>query len=264
MRGRRGILARKILNVSRNSTASQQFFDRLFTPPTTAREAIYATFIDALVAGGVWAKLDCLYVFAADDESVALTNLRQDAYMAWRDDNAGSVVWTPNSGYSGGAFGRRVNSEFNPSTAVGAKYTRNDAMVFAWSGTTTQLNSVLFETGSSAGSVVGTVLYPRWSSGNVSFQVNQAAESFTAYPGNSDGLWIAQRTGANAAEVLRNNVSLLTTTAASTAPVNAVIGCWCQYVTRVFGIGASLTNSERGALQTAVENFLTSIAGALP
>jgi hypothetical protein len=38
------------------------------------RNAVIDTFIKALVSGGVWDKLDVLYVFAAHDSQAALLN----------------------------------------------------------------------------------------------------------------------------------------------------------------------------------------------
>jgi len=250
---------------STNSVEAQQFYDRLFTPPDTTWEARYGAFIDALVAAGVWAKLDCLYVFCANYESDALCNLKQASYQAGRDESAGAATWTQNSGYSAGGVAKRVSSNFNPSTAISANYTRNDACVFAWSGTATQSNISLISAGSASPAESADIaLYPRWSDNKTYFRVNQAADAGPTYSGDSSGLFLMQRTGAGAIEVFRSNTSIGTAANASTALVNANILVRCAFLTRIFGIGASLNSDQRTALQTASEELVAEVVGSTP
>jgi len=248
-----------------NSAESQQFFNRLFTPPSSIWETRYATFIDALVAAGVWAKLDCLYVFCCDDESAALTNLKQSNYHAGRDESSGSTTWTQNSGYSAGGAARRITSNFNPSTAIGANFTQNDASVICWSGTAAQTSAVLFSTGTAPAQDDKISLYPRWSSNSHTIQINDStASTLAGYTGTSAGLWITQRTGSTAAASYLDNTLVRTSTATSTALVNGNISAWCAFLTRIFGIGASLDSTQRASIQSACNTLVTAAVGSVP
>lgn len=241
-----------------------QFVNRLFTPPTRAREAIYDTFIRALVSSGVWTKLDCLYLFAASDEGAALTNVKQDNFRAYRDEPAGTVTWTANGGYSSGSVNKHINSGFNPTTASSPNFTRNDAMVFAWSGTTTQINIEIIQTGVVNQQLAGTNLYPKWSDGKPYTSINSSADFGTAHANDSSGLYLAQRTASDAAAVYRNGVSLSTSSAASAAIVNSSIYYMCMHTTRIGGIGRSLSAGELTALYDACAAYLTSVVGSVP
>jgi len=247
-----------------NTAEAQQFFNRLFTPPTRAREVVYNTFIKALVDGGIWAKLDCLYCFAAADEGAALTNLKQDNFRAYREEPAGVVTWTANSGYSSGGNNKHISSGFNGTTASSPNFVRNDAMVFAWSGTTTQLNSSIIETGTGNQQLGGTDLYPKWSDGVPYTSINSSTDFGTAHANDSSGLFLAQRTASNAAAVYRNAVSLSTSSAASAAIINSNIYFGCVHLTRIAGIGRSLSAGELTALYNACAAYLTSVVGSVP
>lgn len=241
-----------------------QFINRLFTPPTRAREAVYDTFIRALVSAGVWAKLDCLYCFAAAEESAALTNIKQDSYRAYREEPADVVTWTANSGYSSGGANKHIATGFNPTTASSPNFTRNDAMVFAWSGTTTQSNNALIQTGVSNTQLGGVDLYPKWVTGHLYSSINQSTDFGTTHATDSSGLFLVQRTASNAAASYRSNVQISTSAAASAAMLNSNIYFMCNHLTRIGGIGRSLSAGELTALYNACNAYLTSVVGSVP
>ena len=241
-----------------------QFINRLFTPPTRAREAVYDTFIRALVTAGVWAKLDCLYCFAAADEATALVNLKQDSFRAYREESSGTATFTVNGGYSAGGVTRHISSGFNGTTASSPNFTRNDAMVAAWSGTTTQSNNPLIQTGVGATQLNGVDLYPKWSDGKPYTSINSSADFGTAHANDSSGLYLAQRTTSTAAAVYRNAVSVSTSTTASAAMLNSNIYFFCVHTTRIGIIGRSLSGSELTALYDACAAYITSVVGSTP
>lgn len=246
-----------------NSAEAQQFFDRLLTPPVAVREALYVSFIDDLVAAGVWAKLDALYLYTAADEATGLTNLIQTAYQGARHPIFGSVTFTANAGFS--SSGGNVTSNFNPSTASGAHFTRNDACVFAWSYTTTQINGPFVIDLDGAGATIGNVaIFPKWSDGKAYSRCNAGADMGPTNSGNSSGLFLVQRTASNAQAVYRNDSLLGSDSAASTALANGDLCVRCNHNARIFGIGASLTAGERTALYNALVTYITAVTGGVP
>jgi hypothetical protein len=114
------------------STEANNYFTRLATQPSTARKVLYDAMITSLVAGGVWSKLDALYLFAAASSATALINLKSASYPCTA---VNSPTFTADAGYSlTGASSHRVKTSFNPSTA-GGNQTQDSAHISAWCNT---------------------------------------------------------------------------------------------------------------------------------
>lgn len=249
--------------VAPNSSEAQQFYDRLLTPPTTAREAIYNALIDGLVTDGVWAKLDVLNVACAFDEATALENLIQLSYQSAREQSAGAATFTVDAGWSAGSILRRVTTNFNPSTAVSPKFTQNDGMVMAWIYSTAQINQNALGVGV-AGVDSGSIeIYPKYSDNKVYANLNGTEFGPTA-GADSSGCFIVQRTASNAAAIYRNDTLLGSDTSASAAVTNANIFLRCEHSTRAYAVGASLSAGERTALYNRLATFITAVTGGVP
>lgn len=248
-----------------NSPESQQFFDRLMTPPSSARETIYADYIDGLVVAGVWANLDALYVMCAADEGTIMTNLIQEAYQATRSESASTLTITADVGVSSGSIAKKFNSNFNPTTAVSPKYTRNDAHVSVWISDVTQENVPAIDQGVAGGSNETTVLYPKWSDNNIYWRVNGAGDVTTGIAAASvAGHTLMQRTGANAQEIFKNGVSVGTNANASAALFNGVICARYGRNLRLFSIGKSMTSGQVASFNTLTAALITAITGVTP
>src|SRR4051812_5124572 len=92
--------ARRLLLGRSYWSQSQALFARLTTQPTGQRKWLYNNLIRSLVQGGVWDKLDALYIFAAADQATALTNLRSSSFGATA---VNSPTFTADSGFLGAA-----------------------------------------------------------------------------------------------------------------------------------------------------------------
>jgi hypothetical protein len=251
--------------VAPNSSEAQQFYDRLLTPPTSEREALYNALIDGLVTAGVWAKLDALYLFSAADEATALTNLIQADYAASRLQSSGAAVFTADEGFSDGSTLKLITSNFNPTTAASPNLTQNDAMVGFWSYDAVQVNNWDINQMITSGVILtGIELYPKWSDGKSYYSVNDGVNGGPTNSGDSSGLFLAQRTASNARAIYHNDALLGSDTQASAAPVNGNIVFSCLHDTRVAIIGASLSAGERTALYDRLVACITSITGGVP
>lgn len=247
-----------------NSAEVQQFFDRLLTPPTSAREALYAALIDGLVADGVWAKLDVLNVCCAFDEATALANLVQTSYLSSREQSAGAATFTADQGWSAGSVLRRVTTNFNPSTASSPNFTRNDGMVALWIYSTATVTQNAMGIGN-AGTDIGTVeLYPKYNSTDAYFALNNPPDTTATAGADSSGFFIVQRTASNASAMYRNDGLIGSASVASTAVSNAKIFVRCEHSTRAYAVGASLTAGQRTALYTRLSTFITAVTGGVP
>ena len=105
--------------------------------------AAYTALIDGLVADGIWAKIDALYIFATQTSGNALVNLKSSSYLA---TISGSLTHTADDGYTMAGGSNYVNTGFNASTA-GAGYQQNNAHMSVW----------MFNNNGSMGGTVGTI-----------------------------------------------------------------------------------------------------------
>jgi len=249
-----------------NSAAAQAYFDRLVPYPTSAREAIYGAFVDALVTAGLDSVFDFLYVNCVENGANALTDV-------WRTDRQGQeylltsgLTFTADSGWSGGTAGNHITSRFDPTTATSPRFARNDAMITCYIGSTATVSQPgIFHATDAAPQthLTNVVLWPKFGA-NGSACVNGAEFSF-ANSGDSSGLYVVQRTTSTLTTVWKNGVSLATDAGASAAIQAGVIRfCSGAQTFRIQGAGKSMTTPQLAAWQTAVETLITAIRGSLP
>lgn len=255
------------------SAEAQQFFDRLLTPPTDARANIYAAFIDNLVAGGVWDKLDGLYVFCAADEGTAFTNLISANYTATRRESSGTMTFTVDEGVSNGGAVRYLSTQFNPTTAPSPNFTQNDAMIGGWCGDASVVTNQQFvgdnDSGTApAGADVKMEFYPVYNgTSTVYFRLNDAGTSVIATNPNgtdSSGLFLGQRYSAASQTLFQDGGVIASGTGASSAPNNAQLYFRCVYPTRIGLWGSALTDTQRSDLFDACQTLIAAITGVLP
>lgn len=220
----------------------------------------YKALINGLVADGVWAKLDALYMFATDTSTNALLNLVSATYNATA---TGAPTFTANSGYLGAA-GKYVDTNFNPTTAVAPKYIRNDASIFAWSNTAAQKTGALM--GQVGGAGNAEAIYSRFTDDKTYYIVNATVYS-TATNTDGSGFYHATRTGASATVGYKNGVAAVTDTTASAAPSNVNIAFLTDQASAFTGtvmaggIGSGMTAAQALLLYNRVHTYLQTIAG---
>jgi hypothetical protein len=239
------------------SAEAQQFLDRI-DDPGDPRKALYAGLIDSLVAAGIWAKLDALYVFAADSEANALVNLRQGAFAATK---GGTPTFTVDRGFTGGT-NDYLDTNFNPTTAVGAQFTRDSACLFAWSRTAGQVGAPIIGMAASSNNYI----YPRFTD-NVSYnRTNRGTSSSTYASTDGAGLRSSNRSASNATQCYHQGAQVDTDTDASTALVNnnfvilqANGSAWYTGECAAAGFGASLDATEQDALYDILQTYMTAV-----
>lgn len=142
---------------------TQQYFNRLTTEPDSTHRAYYNTLISALVAAGIWAKLDGLYIFAAPDEAAARVNLISGIWTfgtptsSLMVDSGGGQIFSAYAGinFNGDSWYPSFNfANCNSSNQISA----SDACCFVWSLTSGQHTGSAF-----SGSAQNLDIYPRYS-----------------------------------------------------------------------------------------------------
>ena len=100
-----------------------------------------ATLVRALKSGGVWPLLDRLWLFAAENSTQALTDVKARA-VATVVAGGAAPVFTAARGYKGQHAGY-INSGFNPASG-GANFVQNSASYGCWVETSDSNPSSLF------------------------------------------------------------------------------------------------------------------------
>jgi hypothetical protein len=239
---------------------SEGFFSRLATQPTTARKNLYDTMISALVAAGVWAKLDALYILAAADQATALTNLVQSSYGG---SATNSPTFTADQGFAGGGT-KYISTGFNPTTASAAKFTRNSASIFVWSLTSGTDAGDGF--GYANGNVSAT-LTPRYSDGKNYVLVNDAT-TYSATVADGSGLLHGTRNSSSTKDIYKNGSAQASGfSAASIALINSTLtilkgidGSYSGTIAAA-GLGSGMTSQNAADLYSALHAYLQAVAG---
>ncbi len=246
-----------------NSEAAA-LFARFTTPPTNARKALIDALVGSLKTAGVWAKLDALYLFAAADAQAARQNWVQDLYNATA---VSSPTFTSDRGYTGDGAASYVDSNFNPSTAVAAKFVRDSAYFGFWSRTAGQLSA------SAAGYFDGTNGVTRLArnlSNESSGRINQATPIGTSggLVTDGSGLLGISRSGASANRLSRNGANQFVGTVASSALANGTLrfgATGIGFSTLQFAaglIGQDLSVSDELAAYTPILTYLQAVGAA--
>lgn len=171
-----------------------------------------ATLIRSLKVAGVWTTLDRFWLFAAENSTQALIDLKARAQATIIAGGA-APVFTAGRGYKGQSSGY-IDSNFNCSTA-GGNYARNSGTYGVWVETadTTNTNRLVGNDSSQVSEIaVGAV--------NLAYGCNQGSASGSNTAIATTGLIVPTRTGALATAFYLNATQQATVSAASIALAN--------------------------------------------
>lgn len=243
---------------------------RFTTPPTNARKVLIDNLVGSLKTAGVWAKLDCLYVMAAETAQAAQRNWIKDAHNL---SPVNSPTFTVDRGYDFNGSTQYLNTQYTPSTQA-VQYLQDSASLFVWCTENVQGDG--YSIGAFASNI--TVIIPRRSGAPDTFlaAINAVGTASASIGTTSDSrkLTHAERSGAALTTVYKDGASAATNTVASSGlPTQPIFlgardtdGSPSNYDTRALasaGIGASLGSTAAAALYTALNTYLTAV-GASP
>jgi methionine-rich copper-binding protein CopC len=235
------------------------------TPPDGTRQSVITALVVALKAGGVWTKLDVLYLFAAHEEDLAKINLKDPA--AYPADPVNTPTHTVDRGYAGNGTSSFINTHYIPSSA-GLTMTQDSGHISVWSRTNDQQDRQ--DMGVIAGGNA-IVLQTRIAANSKSFvAINDMSYSDMGTPGTSAGHFIANRAASGTKELFRDGVSQATASVSSTGLPNDRIyicasrdsGTPGNYTTRQYAaasIGAGFTSGEADAFYDALAAYMTAV-----
>lgn len=241
---------------------TQAYLARMPVKPSDARTLVIDRFIQRLKDGGIWGKLDAIYLLAAHDAATARLNLKGSNYTLTAN---GGLTFTADRGYTGNGTNGWLGTGFRPSIANG-KLQRNSAHIGAWVLTDGLSNSG--EIGRSEVTSVDLSLFARNASGSLLARLNDVTYITAANIGDARGHSIGNRSGAAARELFKNGAQVATDTVASTMWSDKELAALRQssaYSARemaAWHFGGSLTATEAAALYAALNEYLVALGAA--
>jgi hypothetical protein len=222
---------------------------------STARLLLVDDLIADLKTDGIFSKLDRLWLFAAENEGSALTDIVGLSLAA----GLSSPTFTTDRGYSGASVG--IDSNFNP-TAGGLKYVQDSACVFAWNDATSTSGALCGLIG------VGNRITPTTGASAFAYGVNSSAAA-TSTISSSTGFFHINRSGSTAQQAYQDGSSVSSDATSSVAVTN---GDWAFLAgatglsnllaggeVSCGGFGQSLNATEAGNLYTRLRTYMTAV-----
>jgi hypothetical protein len=213
-------------------------------------------------ATGCGSILDGLYIFAANTTTTAQLNLCGTSFGLTQ---TGTVTFTADTGYAGNGTTGFFNTGFNPSVAGGA-LALNSSHLGAYVRTSRTTNATTDLLGSSNGVDSALELTPL--AGGQFFAALSDGAAFAPANANTQGYWIASRTGVSADVLYKNgsSSSALNNTSISLNNLNIFVaarnvgGSAQRFSTdqiSAIHFGGSLNATQVGNLSTRVNGLMT-------
>jgi hypothetical protein len=209
----------------------------------------YIRLINGLVKDGIWPRLDVLYIFATQDETVALLNLKSSSFAATKQN---SPTFTADQGFTGLASAN--NNILVPSFTGYPQFTRNNCHVSLWEYSSRPASNVsqLRQNG------ISWIITRNTSD---LFSVVVTAGGMTAANTESRGHFMGHRTASDAEAGYINGVEVVTSNAASGAlgaGTGAVPDSTSTATIAMFSLGLSLAGLQ-AAFYSRLRTYMNAV-----
>ena len=242
------------------------------TPPRIDTADLFNDYIYGLDTCGVLDSLDILYIAAMNNSDNAGINII-DPDGSYNIDDGDTISFTPYEGWDGDGGNDFLNTGFNPSTD-GVHYKLNDAGIFIYVREELADQYEEYEYGIREGSTdPSAYLTGLWSvTKTIYWRTNKSSSnSFVRGTATRQGFFYQERTGVSNEQLFRNNASEqnLTGSASTSLPnadfyilagnVEGSAANFSQNSFSVFGLGSSLSESERTSLYSLTETLMDAL-----
>jgi hypothetical protein len=224
-------------------------------PSWSVADAV-AAFIAGLKTDGTWSKFDALYPFKGCADARGVNLVKPGTYNCTAVNNP---IFSA-AGVKGDGSTSYLDSNFDPTTASGAKFALNDSFLFLWSATESQSNA--YDIGNDNARIGA-----RSTGGNMQTRSNQASGSTTAVP-SSVGMFDWSRANSTGYARHYNGAAVAASTgnstghAAQTFRLCGANGASPQYSGRQIefaGWGSHLTDGEVANLYGRLSTFRAAV-----
>lgn len=237
-------------------------YARMTTPPTELRKSQINALIYTLKTAGVWSKLDALYINAAADSQAALLNWVADQY---NETAVASPTFTVDRGFTGDGVASYLDTGFDATVAVGAKYLRNDSHFAVWCGTNVN-DGAAIDFGNS------NVRICARSSGSAIVRANSPSNDVHTLPSSTSTGWLCvSRDNSANFRIAKNNSASTTISRTSSTLVAMPFYAGAIALTGPVGgnfsvrrqqaahFGGGLTDAQMLATYNAIATYMTAV-----
>lgn len=240
-------IRRPVLFGRRYAAEAVSLFARMATQPDATRLALIDATIRSLIAGGVWAKLDSLYVMAAHDSQAARLNwVANESLTAYN-----SPAFTVDRGFKGDGA-----SAYLTGPLTSAKQSQNDAMILVgvqlWGG---------------SGGVDFLSDWTRQVANPTRSRINDS--TYYDWTPQNTGRFYTNRSGASSRQMYRNGDLVASDAVVSLGSGGSplLFGVLATYAgaspcldrIHVIARGGSMTATEIAAFDAALSNYATTV-----
>jgi len=182
----------------------QAVYDAMTNPPDADIAIQQDIMVRALVAGGVWTKLDIFYLFAQQ------SNADGEALINWINPGTfdATLVNAPAfaslEGFTGDGASAYINANWNP-TSHGVNYTLNDCAAGYYTRTNNNHNSTCF--GMRDDTIGARTYIELKAAGDLAYGYVNTGGSFSSTITDTSGLYIVRKYDAANASISRNGVT---------------------------------------------------------
>ena len=174
------------------------------TIPDAAQSAAQQTMVDTLVASGVWAKFDVLWVMAnGDDPNMSLNWVNPGTYDA---SSVGLPTFEAWEGITGNGSSSYTNHNWIPATH-GKKFKQDDASIGYYCRTNSDLTDD-YELGTLSSTNTGAIMITGRTGSDALIRMNSADAVAVAHT-NSSGLFVGNRTSSTKIDLWHNKVKIV-------------------------------------------------------
>jgi len=251
-----------IVNRLNRSDEYNTVYDAMTNKPSEAVAAAQDAMVISLVADGVWAKLDFLYILANE------TNADSEALINWINPGTydgvayNSPTFTSLEGFTGNGSNAYISTGYIPSVHAD-NYNLASASFGVYSRT--NKSEATYDMSAASGTAGDASLYLRASGDVAGFRVNNDTTSSCAST-NSSGFFIADRYSYNAMQLWRNGATLAAPTGISATDLPDVefklfTTQYGNYSTRQLSVafaGQYLNSIDVGNFTDAIETYMDS------
>lgn len=239
---------------------------RMSTPPDATRRTLINQLWADIVAAGIDAELDCLYIPAAANAQAAQLNWMQAAFDL---TPINSPTFTADRGINGDGATSYYATGFNPADVPTSQYTRDDASMFVYVNSPGIFSTTQFELGQTR-----AFISTGYTNNNVRMQPNTTSfVSFNISGNTGQGFYGFQRdSSTTVARVFNTTFDPITLNATNIFNVPFLLcasmangSVPSSFSTRriaAAGWGGSLDSTKYQALNTAIYNYLNAIGAA--
>jgi len=179
---------------------AEAVINNMATAPDATRKGHIHDLVEGLVADGIWAKLDRLWVFAAHAENSSLLDWIHPTVAGNACTNVDSTAFVVDEGYTGDGTNDYLNTNTSVSTDV-TYFTQNSASAAIYCRTNVAEDNDDFGAYGAGGDVSFTL---RNSGNECDWRLNLNGDETEASITDSTGMWIMSRLDSDTAYLYRN------------------------------------------------------------